>query len=148
MINMAELTRFTKHLHDKHRANEVGRAARPRQDLVPRGHLAQRPFNPMVHAAAIATAPPINGASAEAGVATFVERLGRATGRPLRVDDNINVSESSTDHRNQAIARQVGLAVYSARLDARGNRVRGIPVHRGRARRQNPFGPATRWSQD
>lgn len=128
MINMAELTRFTEHLHDKRRTNEEGRAARQRQDLVPRGHLAQRPFNPMVRAAAIATAPLINGASAEAGASTCVERLSRAAGRPLRVDNNLYASESSTGHRNQAIAGQVGRAVYSARLDARGNRVRGIPV--------------------
>ena len=128
MINMAELTRSIEHLHDKHRANEEGRAARPRRDLVPREHLAQRPFNPMGHAGAIATAPLIKGASAEAGVATCVERLSRAAGRPWRVDNNLCASESYTGHRNQAIAGQVGLAMCSPRLDARGNSVRGIPV--------------------
>ncbi len=64
----------------------------------------RRPFNPMVNAGAIATASLIKGGSPEAGVAAFVERLSRAAGRPLRVDDKVFASESSTGNRNRAIA--------------------------------------------
>ncbi len=65
---------------------------------------SKRPFNPMVNAGAIATASLIKGDSAEAGVAAFVERLSRAAGRPLRLDEKVYESESSTGNRNRAIA--------------------------------------------
>ena len=65
---------------------------------------SMRPFNPMVNAGAISVASLIKGASREAGVAAFVERLGKAAGRPLRIDDAVCASEAATGHRNRAIA--------------------------------------------
>jgi glutaminase len=63
-----------------------------------------RPFNPMVNAGAIAVASLIKGVSREAGINAFVERLSRAAGRPLRIDDAVLASETATGHRNRAIA--------------------------------------------
>lgn len=64
----------------------------------------KRPYNPMVNAGAIATASLIKGRHPAAGVAAFVEQMGRAAGRPLRIDDKVLASESATGHRNRAIA--------------------------------------------
>lgn len=60
----------------------------------------KRPFNPMVNAGAIAVASLVKSA----GVSGFVERLSRAAGRPLRVDEAVRDSEAATGHRNRAIA--------------------------------------------
>ncbi len=63
----------------------------------------RRPFNPMVNAGAISVASLIKGADPEAGVTAFVERLSRAAGRKLRIDDAVCASEAATGHRNRAI---------------------------------------------
>jgi glutaminase len=63
-----------------------------------------RPFNPMVNSGAIAVASLIKQGSPEAGVNGFVQRLSRAAGRPLQIDDAVYASESATGHRNRAIA--------------------------------------------
>lgn len=63
-----------------------------------------RPFNPMVNAGAIAVASLIKGKSRAAGIAAFIDRLSRAAGRPLRLDDAVCASETATGHRNRAIA--------------------------------------------
>ena len=63
-----------------------------------------RPFNPMVNAGAIAIASLIKGVTPDAGVAEFVERMGRAAGRPLTVDEAVCGSEAATGNRNRAIA--------------------------------------------
>lgn len=62
------------------------------------------PFNPMVNAGAIAVASLIKQDPVEAGIEAFVERMGLAAGRTLRVDDSVLASESATGHRNRAIA--------------------------------------------
>lgn len=66
-------------------------------------NLRPRPFNPMVNAGAISVASLIKGPKG-AGVAEYVERLGRAAGRTLRVDEAVRDSEAATGHRNRAIA--------------------------------------------
>jgi glutaminase len=65
---------------------------------------AQRPYNAMVNAGAIAVASLIKGESPAAGEAEFLRLLSMAAGRPLRVDQAVYASESATGHRNRAIA--------------------------------------------
>ena len=62
-----------------------------------------RPFNPMVNAGAIAVSSLIKGAGG-AGVTEFVQRLSRAAGRELRIDESVRASEAATGHRNRSIA--------------------------------------------
>jgi glutaminase len=63
-----------------------------------------RPFNPMINAGAIAVASLIKKHSRESGVQAFVDRMQTAAGRPLRIDESVLASESSTGNRNRAIA--------------------------------------------
>lgn len=63
-----------------------------------------RPFNPMVNAGAIAVASLIKQNPVEAGIEAFVEKMGKAAGRPLRIDDAVLASETATGNRNKAIA--------------------------------------------
>jgi glutaminase len=63
-----------------------------------------RPYNPMINAGAIAIASLIKKDPPEAGVRAFVERMEKAAGRSLRIDDDVLTSESLTGHRNRAIA--------------------------------------------
>jgi glutaminase len=63
-----------------------------------------RPFNPMVNAGAIAVASLIKQSPVEAGVEAFVERMGKAAGRNLRIDESVMASETLTGNRNRAIA--------------------------------------------
>jgi glutaminase len=62
-----------------------------------------RPFNPMINAGAIAVASLIKQGDKD-GVLTFVEKMQRAAGRPLRIDDAVLASEAATGNRNRAIA--------------------------------------------
>lgn len=62
-----------------------------------------RPFNPMVNAGAISVASLIKGHQGS-GIVEFVERLSRAAGRSLRIDEAVRDSEAATGHRNRAIA--------------------------------------------
>lgn len=62
------------------------------------------PFNPMVNAGAIAVASLIKQSPVEAGIDAFVEKMGKAAGRKLRIDESVLASESATGHRNRAIA--------------------------------------------
>lgn len=62
------------------------------------------PFNPMVNAGAIAVAALIKQTPVDAGIETFVERMSRAAGRKLRIDESVLASETATGHRNRAIA--------------------------------------------
>ncbi|MBL9167645.1 MAG: glutaminase A [Verrucomicrobiales bacterium] len=66
-------------------------------------HGRPRPFNPMVNAGAISVASLIKGPGGT-GVAEYVQRLGLAAGRTLRIDEAVRDSESATGHRNRAIA--------------------------------------------
>lgn len=63
-----------------------------------------RPYNPMINAGAIAIASLIKKNPPEAGVRAFVERMEKAAGRSLRIDDGVLASETFTGNRNRAIA--------------------------------------------
>ena len=63
-----------------------------------------RPFNPMVNAGAIAVASLIKQDPVEASIEAFVEKMGKAAGRQLRIDDAVMASETATGNRNRAIA--------------------------------------------
>ena len=63
-----------------------------------------RPFNPMINAGAIAISSLIKRDSPESGVRAFVERMEKAAGRTLRIDQDVLASESLTGNRNRAIA--------------------------------------------
>ena len=63
-----------------------------------------RPFNPMVNAGAIAVASLIKKNPVEAGIEAFVEKMGKAAGRNLRIDWAVMASEAATGNRNRAIA--------------------------------------------
>jgi glutaminase len=63
-----------------------------------------RPFNPMINAGAIAMASLIKKSPVEAGVQAFVDKMGEAAGRRLRIDDAVMQSETLTGNRNRAIA--------------------------------------------
>lgn len=63
-----------------------------------------RPYNPMINAGAIAIASLIKRDPPEAGVRAFVERMEKAAGRSLRIDQDVLASETFTGHRNRAIA--------------------------------------------
>jgi len=63
-----------------------------------------RPYNAMINAGAIAIASMIKRESRESGVREFVEKMGLAAGRELRIDQPVYASEDATGHRNRAIA--------------------------------------------
>lgn len=63
-----------------------------------------RPFNPMINAGAIAIASLIKKRPVEAGIEAFISQLSLAAGRPLRIDQAVLDSETSTGNRNRAIA--------------------------------------------
>jgi len=63
-----------------------------------------RPFNPMVNAGAIAVSSLIKKRPVEAGIEAFVEQMGNAAGRKLRIDESVLASETATGNRNRAIA--------------------------------------------
>jgi glutaminase len=63
-----------------------------------------RPFNPMINAGAIAIASLIKQTPVEAGIQAFVDRMSRAAGRNLTIDDAVMHSERMTGNRNRAIA--------------------------------------------
>lgn len=62
------------------------------------------PFNPMVNAGAIAVASLIKKSPVEDGIQAFVDRIGAAAGRHLRIDYEVMRSEAETGNRNRAIA--------------------------------------------
>jgi glutaminase len=63
-----------------------------------------RPFNPMINAGAIAIASMIKMSSRDRGVRNFVDKMGRAAGRTLDIDQAVLASETETGNRNRAIA--------------------------------------------
>lgn len=65
---------------------------------------ANRPFNPMVNAGAIAATAMVGGASPAEREGRVLATLGRFAGRPLGVDEAVYLSERATGHRNRAIA--------------------------------------------
>ena len=66
--------------------------------------VANRPFNPMVNAGAIAVAELMDGASQEQRTANMLALFGNLAGRPLGIDEVVFRSEEATGHRNRAIA--------------------------------------------
>ena len=66
--------------------------------------VANRPFNPMVNAGAIAVAELMDGASQEQRTANMLALFGNLAGRPLGIDEAVFRSEEATGHRNRAIA--------------------------------------------
>jgi glutaminase len=66
--------------------------------------VANRPFNPMVNAGAIAVAELMDGSTAEDRVANMLALFSRLAGRRLAIDEAVYRSEHATGHRNRAIA--------------------------------------------
>jgi len=66
--------------------------------------VANRPFNPMVNAGAIAIAEMMGGASQDKRVANMVALFSSLAGRELDIDEAVFLSEQATGHRNRAIA--------------------------------------------
>lgn len=65
---------------------------------------SNRPYNPMVNAGAIATAALVKGQEPAERMNRLLELFRRYTGRPIRLDVSVFVSERSTGDRNRAIA--------------------------------------------
>jgi glutaminase len=66
--------------------------------------VANRPFNPMVNAGAIAIAEMMQGDTQEARVANMLDLFSSLAGRTLEIDEEVFASELATGHRNRAIA--------------------------------------------
>jgi glutaminase len=66
--------------------------------------VANRPFNPMVNAGAIAVAALMPGSSLEDRIATMLNLFSDLAGRRLEIDEAVYRSELATGHRNRAIA--------------------------------------------
>jgi glutaminase len=70
-----------------------------------------RPFNPMVNAGAITVAGIVRDVAGDDAFDLILDRLSRAAGRQLAMDEAVYRSESETGHRNRAIGhllRNVG----------------------------------------
>ncbi len=63
-----------------------------------------RPLSPLVNAGAIATTSLVPGASADESWATILDAQSRFAGRPIRISDEVNQSEQTTNFHNRAIA--------------------------------------------
>ena len=66
--------------------------------------VANRPFNPMVNAGAIAVAELMDGETGDERVATMLALFSSLAGRELAIDEAVFRSELATGHRNRAIA--------------------------------------------
>ena len=66
--------------------------------------VANRPFNPMVNAGAIAVAALMPGDTAENRIGTMLNLFSDLAGRKLKIDEQVFQSENATGHRNRAIA--------------------------------------------
>jgi glutaminase len=67
--------------------------------------VTRRPYNPMVNAGAIAVTGMLRDAlGAEAAFDFVMERFSQAAGRQLRLNQDVYRSETTTGHRNRAIA--------------------------------------------
>ncbi|HEU4475180.1 MAG TPA: glutaminase A [Methyloceanibacter sp.] len=65
---------------------------------------ANRPFNPMVNAGAIAVAELLNGETQDQRIANMLALFSSLAGRKLEIDEAVFQSELATGHRNRAIA--------------------------------------------
>jgi glutaminase len=66
--------------------------------------VANRPFNPMVNAGAIAIAEMMPGDTQQERIKNMLELFSDLAGRKLDIDDSVFNSELATGHRNRAIA--------------------------------------------
>jgi len=66
--------------------------------------VANRPFNPMVNAGAIAVAELMRGADQAERIANMLALFSSLAGRELEIDEAVYGSELATGHRNRAIA--------------------------------------------
>jgi len=66
--------------------------------------VANRPFNPMVNAGAIAVAALMPGDTAQERVGTMLNLFSDLAGRRLEIDEQVFQSENASGHRNRAIA--------------------------------------------
>jgi glutaminase len=66
--------------------------------------VANRPFNPMVNAGAIAVAELMDGETQDERIANMLGLFSSLGGRKLEIDDAVFGSEQATGHRNRAIA--------------------------------------------
>jgi glutaminase len=66
--------------------------------------VANRPFNPMVNAGAIAVAEMMLGETQEMRIANMLDLFSNLAGRKLDIDESVFHSELATGHRNRAIA--------------------------------------------
>jgi glutaminase len=66
--------------------------------------VANRPFNPMVNAGAIAVAELMQGETQEMRIANMLALFSSLAGRKLEIDAAVYASELATGHRNRAIA--------------------------------------------
>ncbi|MEN3952202.1 glutaminase A [Iodidimonas sp. SYSU 1G8] len=78
----------------------------------------RRPFNPMVNAGAITVAGILHDQLGAGAFDFILDRLSRAAGRPLDMDEAVYRSESHTGHRNRAISHLLlGAGVLSAPVE-------------------------------
>ncbi len=63
-----------------------------------------RPFNPMVNSGAITITALLHAKFGNETFDLILDRMSKAAGRPLTVDEEVYESESRTGHRNRAIA--------------------------------------------
>jgi glutaminase len=66
--------------------------------------VANRPFNPMVNAGAIAIAEMMQGATQQERINNMLDLFSSLAGRQLGIDEDVYTSELATGHRNRAIA--------------------------------------------
>jgi glutaminase len=66
--------------------------------------VANRPFNPMVNAGAIAVTELMDGATQAERIANMLALFESLAGRKLDIDEPVFLSEQATGHRNRAIA--------------------------------------------
>ena len=66
--------------------------------------VANRPFNPMVNAGAIAIAELMRGDTQDERIANMLALFSSLAGRKLELDEPVFRSEHATGHRNRAIA--------------------------------------------
>src|SRR5262245_50090706 len=66
--------------------------------------VANRPFNPMVNAGAIAVAELMQGDRQDDRIANMLALFSSLAGRKLEIDEAVYASELATGHRNRAIA--------------------------------------------
>jgi len=65
---------------------------------------SNRPFNPMVNTGAITVTALLHAQYGSSAFEKILARFSKAAGRRLSIDESVYISESSTGHRNRAIA--------------------------------------------